>query len=297
MTRTVQSACAFPPCAEFGLAVGAPAGRFCETCDRPLAGPRFGPVPGYRIEGFLGSGYYADVFAVFDLRSATRYAAKIYHRDPPKRQAAARETDALQHLSHPRLPVLAESFEDGEWFFVVMELIEGPNLRDEVTARGPLAVDRVVRLGIDACEVFEYLASQGWTYRDLHPKNVHRVTPKGTMLLDLDGARPANWPAQPAGRIGYRAPELEQNGKVSPACDVYSLAGCLYFALTGQDPAADPGPLSLPSPQVASSPRLAALLDQCRQADPTRRPTATTLRVALQHLLTDETSPRPSPET
>jgi serine/threonine protein kinase len=279
---TAHSACVFPPCAELGAATATPSARLCEGCGRPLGGPSFGPRPGYRVEAFLGSGYYADVFRARDLGSGEAYAAKIYRRDPTKRQAAAREIEALHRLAHPRLPALRAWFDEGEWFFVVMELVEGANLRQEVETHGPLSASRTVEMGIEACQVFGYIAAQGWTYRDLHPKNIHRETPKGTMLVDLDGARPPGWPARPSGRIGYRAPELDGDRPMTPAGDVYSLVGCLYFALTGEDPPTRPGPLPDRRGQLGSSAGLADLLDECRRADPARRPTVEALRAVLE---------------
>ncbi len=166
--------------------------------------------------------------------------------------------------------------------FVVMEFAAGPNLRDEVTVQGPLAIDSVVRFATELCEVFDYIAASGWTYRDLHPKNIHRRTHKGAMLVDLDGARTADWPAQVAGRAGYRAPELELQGSVSPACDVYSLAGCVHFGLTGEDPPEQPGALPALRGPLFTSPALLPVLEPCRSADPLLRPSARALRFALQ---------------
>jgi hypothetical protein len=94
---TATPTCVFPPCAAFGVAIGPSAGRVCGRCGRPLGGPSFGPRPGYRIDTFLGSGYFADVFRALDLRSGTAYAAKVYADEPAKRQAAAWEADALQY--------------------------------------------------------------------------------------------------------------------------------------------------------------------------------------------------------
>ena len=97
------------------------------------------------------------------------------------------------------------------------------------------------------------------------------------MLLDFDNGRPAGWPAQVGGRVGYRAPELEQVGPVFPACDVYSLAGCLAFALTGEDPPEVPGPIQALRSLLAGRPAVGALADDCRHADPARRPSASAL--------------------
>jgi serine/threonine-protein kinase len=280
--------CVFPPCAQFAAPAVPPVGRLCGSCGRPLSGPPFGPAPGYRIEAFLGSGYFADVFRARDLGSGLAYAAKIYDDAPPKRHAWTRETAALRRLAHRRLPALKGAFDDGGRLFVVMELVEGADLRQEVETHGPLPIKRAVKLGSEVSEVLEYVASRGWTYRDLHPRNIHVDTPNGAMLLDLDGARPPGWPTRPAGRAGYRAPELAAEGPVSAACDVYSMVGCLYFALLGDDPPAEPGPLPELRGPLGPFRGLADLLDAGRRADPGQRPGAGAMRAALELVVSSE---------
>jgi serine/threonine protein kinase len=276
--RGYSGRCVFPACGRFGEASS---GRFCASCRRPLGGPCFGPEPGYRLETYLDSGYFADVFRARDLASDLILAAKVYGDTPPRRRAWSREWAALRELAHPRVPALHAAFVEDRTRFVAMELLAGPSLRDEVEARGPLPVESVVTLGREAGEALEYVASRGWTYRDLHPRNLHRNTPKGTMLLDFDGARPPGFPARPAGRIGYRAPELAAEGQVTAAADVYSLAGCLYFALLGVDPPTAPGPLLALRGPLSPYPRLADLLDAARRADPAQRPSMGELRAVL----------------
>lgn len=227
----------------------------------------------YRLEEQIGVGYYAEVYRAIEVATGRVYAAKVYADEPAKREAAAREREAFAQLRHPRLPALRDSFEHDGRIYVVMELVEGPNLRAIVEADGRLPVERAASIGVEVCEAFAYTAGLGWTYRDLHPKNLHPNTPRGTMLVDLDGCRPPGWPGVPSGRIGYRAPELERSRETTPACDVYSLAGCLYFAIVGDDPPIVPGPMP-------ATP-LSAALDPCRDEDAARRPSAAELRRTL----------------
>ncbi|HEV8636377.1 MAG TPA: protein kinase [Chloroflexota bacterium] len=268
------AACAFPACPALGLAVDDPDLTLCPTCRRPLAGATIGGRPGFRLTGLLGSGYYADVFRAIDLRSGRACAAKGYRPGHARRRAAAREAGALRQLVHHRIPALIDSFVEDGWRFVVMDLIDGPSLRAEVEGLGPLAVDRAIRLGAELCEALEHVASRGWVFRDLHPKNVHLDPARGATLLDFDGARRANSRGAPGGRIGYRSPEVENRLRLTAAADVYGLAGCLHFALTGEDPPAEAGALRIPPAARASRPALFDLLDQCRAPEPGRRPTA-----------------------
>jgi serine/threonine-protein kinase len=227
--------------------------------------------PGYRVEALIGIGYRAHVFRVVELASRRAYAAKIFAPDPAGRAAAADEAAALRALAHRRAPALRDRLDHAGWPIVVMSLVPGRSLRSEVAAAGPLALGPTLDLAIEAAEPLAHVAAQGWSFRDLHPRNIHLHTPIGAMLLDFDGARPPGSPARPAGRIGYRAPELDGDGPISPACDVYSLAGCLHFALTGDDPH-----------ESSAHPLLDDLLAACRQTDPAARPSMAALRGELE---------------
>ena len=236
--------------------------------------------PGYRVEALIGIGYRAHVFRVVEPGSRRAYAAKIFAPDPAGRAAAACEAAALRALAHRRAPALRDRLDHAGWPIVVMALVPGRSLRSDVAVAGPLALGPALDLAIDAAELLAHVAARGWSYRDLHPRNIHVGTPIGAMLLDFDGARPPGSPAPPAGRIGYRAPELDGDGPISPACDVYSLAGCLHFALTGDDPGAPDAP-DAPDESPAH-PLLDDLLAACRQADPAARPGMAALRAELE---------------
>lgn len=252
----------------------------CGECERSGITLAIGPGSRYRVEGFIASGYYADVFRATDVPSGRAVALKVFADEPPKRDAWTREVAALTHLSHPRIPRLWDAFEQSGWLCAAMDLVEGVGLRETVEREGSLPVDRVIRLGIEVAEVLGYIAAKQWTYRDLHPRNIFVGTPRGAMMLDFDGARPPGWPARPSGRIGYRAPELEEGGGITPACDVFSLAGCLFFALTREDPPFTAGPLSRLN-ELPKCGHLAELLDQCRSPYPESRPSAAAVRRTL----------------
>jgi serine/threonine-protein kinase len=227
----------------------------------------------YAVDGLLGSGYFADVFAIRELLTGAEWAAKVYPARSASKAAASREIDALTMLSHPRMPSLHEWFEEAGLTWVIMDLVPGPDLRADVDARGPLGVPGALRLGAETCELLGYCHSRGWTYRDLHPRNVHHLTPRGVAVVDFDGARRPGAPGDSGGRVGYRAPEVASSAKVDPACDV--------FALTGKDPPAEPGRSPLIRAALGLSPAAMDVLERCRNADPNARPSTALLRMAL----------------
>ena len=275
------SPCLHPACASQQDPTIAAHGRWCAACGRPVAGARLGAGERFVVEAYLASGYVADIFAVRNVATNSRYVAKLYGRDETKRFFAAREVAAHTQLVHPRIPALIDAFADDPWYCVVMELAGGTELRRHVEAAGPLSVAAAVKLGRDLCDVLDAVTANGWTYRDLHPRNIMVGGARGAVIVDFDGARPPGWPPEPRGRFGYRAPELEESGEVTPVCDVYSLAGCLYFALTREDPPLTSGPMPRLLGPLARHPRLARLLDACRDARPHRRPAIESLSQAF----------------
>src|SRR5579859_6891510 len=114
MTDQASRVCVFPSCAGFGTPLAGSFDRFCPICARPLGGATVGLGPGFRVDSFLGSGYYADVFAAFEMDTHEMVATKIYRGEAATRQAAGREIDALRTFAHPRLPTFKAAFEDGE---------------------------------------------------------------------------------------------------------------------------------------------------------------------------------------
>ena len=234
----------------------------------------------YELGARLGRGYRAEVFRAVDRRDGSAWALKLFAADEAGRTAARFEAEALRALAHPRLPAFHDALEVDGRPAVAMAVVAGPDLRTEVERGGGLPVPSALRMGTELCDLLVHVGARGWTLRDLHPRNVHRLTPGGTMALDLDGARPEGWPAEGGGRVMYRAPELLQ-GPVTPACDVYSLAGCLYFALAADDPPRASGPLEWPG--LASA--LAAALNRCRSQIPPERPAAEAVAEALRRFV------------
>jgi serine/threonine-protein kinase len=232
----------------------------------------------YAVGPILGEGYYAKVFQLEELTTGALFAGKVYPARAAARAAALHEVAALTALAHPRMPSMREAFEVSGRTWVVMDLVTGPSLRDDVEANGPLEARAALNVGADVCELLIYVAAQGWTYRDLHPRNIHHLTPTGVIVLDFDGARPPHTAGEAGGRIGYRAPEVASSKRVHPGCHAFSVAGCIYFALVGADPPTAPG--TLPSAEGLSVGAV-EVLRRCRSADPEVRPTTRALRYAL----------------
>lgn len=159
--------------------------------------------------------------------------------------SVAREITAARKLDHPGIVKLYRHFEWAGHTTLVMEWVEGGNLRDRLK-RQELTSEESADLVMLLCEILEYAHAQGLVHRDLKPSNIlleggriesPRLSDFGQVKFEgPDG----NFSAVTSGigTPGYMAPEMISSdfGPVSPATDIYSLGVILHEMLTGQLP-------------------------------------------------------------
>lgn len=265
----------------------------------------------YRIMHSLTKGGMGAVFLAQDRRAFDRPCVikqMIEYYDPTnpeeRRKAEIRfqeEGRTLAGLSHPGIPRIYAFFVQDARFYIVMEHIQGRNLEAFVTHGAspegaarvkPLPREEIVRYGVQACRILEYLHGQPRpvVHQDIKPANLILESQLGQVrLVDFGTARvqlPAN--RQPGeatgdsvyGTDGYAPPE-QYRGKPEPRSDVYALAATLYHLLTDDDPRDHP----FKFPRLDELPReLAAALRNALRTDPAQRSSAAELRRSLEVL-------------
>lgn len=159
-----------------------------------------------------------------------------------------REAHLLASLHHPSLPVIHEYFREDDRWYLVMSFIEGQNLQATLNAApgNRLPVNDVVRIGIELCEVLEYLHTHDpqVIFRDLKPLNI-MLTPKGHIcLIDFGIARHFKQEQTKDTAyyysVGYAPPEQYGQSQTDPRSDIYSLGATLHQMLSGHNPASKP---------------------------------------------------------
>ncbi len=153
-----------------------------------------------------------------------------------------REATILAGLRHPNLPRVTDHFViTGQGQYLVMDFIEGHDLRDIISRQGALSEENVVRIGVAICDALEYLHSRdpGIVHRDIKPGNI-KITPKGHVtLVDFGLAKFSRGEATTVGAQaltpGYAPPEQYGQG-TEPRSDLYALGATLYALLTGNVP-------------------------------------------------------------
>ena len=153
------------------------------------------------------------------------------------------EARALAALSHPGVVAVYDSGVDGDEPFLVMELLAGPSLKDDLRARGPKPAAEVAAIGIQLARALEAAHARGILHRYVKPANVVRAADGTWKLIDFGVAHlpdsAVTLTGQFLGTPSYAAPEALTLGRFSPASDVFGLAATLLEAATGARPRGD----------------------------------------------------------
>jgi serine/threonine-protein kinase len=194
----------------------------------------------YRQLGTIGSGGMARVFLAEDERLGRKVAIKRLHADSPAEAAARFEREARlgASLNHPNLVSVYDIDTESEAVLIVMELVEGETLREEI-ARGPLAIGTVTRVARNIASALDHAHGQGVVHRDVKPANILIREDGVAKLADLGIATAAAYTQITSvgtvlGTPAYMAPEQLDGGRIGPATDIYAFATVLYEALSGQ---------------------------------------------------------------
>ncbi|MCX5215284.1 serine/threonine protein kinase [Kitasatospora sp. NBC_00240] len=241
----------------------------------------------YRVQGHLGSGGAAEVVRAVDERLERPVALKVF-RAGAGAEAAERFALEGRTLARLRHPGLVQVYDYGHWDerpFLVLELIEGPTLRD-VLRREPLSPSAAARLGTRLANTLSFVHGHGIVHRDVKPANILIGAGGAPRLADFGVARLTGDAAVTrtgfvVGTPAYLAPEQIRGRQAQPAADVYALGLVLLECLTGRREYGG-APLEAAAARLHRAPAvpggLPALLRQVLRrmtlTDPRQRPSA-----------------------
>lgn len=208
----------------------------------------------YRLRRLVAQGGMAEVWEAVDDILGRRVAVKVLHShlaaDESFRERFRREAIAAARLAHPNVVATFDTGTDEGVTFIVMELVEGPTLRQILNETGPMAPARIVHVGAQVADALHYAHRAGIVHRDVKPANI-LVCPDGRVKVADFGIAKAVEESEPdrptpsealtgtgsiIGTAQYLAPEQVDGRDVDGRTDVYALGVVLYEMVCGRPP-------------------------------------------------------------
>jgi serine/threonine protein kinase len=204
--------------------------------------------PGLEILELAGQGGMGAVYKARQKGLERLVALKILRAEvasaPDFAERFAREARTLAALQHENLVTVHEFGQAGPWYYLVMELVDGVDLRHLMAERA-VAPREALSIVAQVCDALQYAHDQGVVHRDIKPENIlvdrrGRVRILDFGLSKLVGARAGavlTRVDQVMGTPHYMAPEQwEKPQTVDHRADIYSLGVVFYELLTGELP-------------------------------------------------------------
>ncbi len=253
----------------------------------------------YEVISVIDKGGMSVVYLAMNRRANKQWAIKEVRKTGDKkldivRQNLVVEIDMLKKLNHPNLPSIIDVIDRDDSFLIVMDYIQGNSLQKILKNEGAQPQEKVVRWGMQICDVLQYLHSQNppIIYRDMKPANV-MLKPDGNItVIDFGTAREFKTDSTEdttcLGTKGYAAPEQYRGNKhhqTDERTDIYNLGVTLYHLLTNKHPNEPPYVLK-PITEWNSnlSTGLEKIIIKCTKEDPAERyQSCAELMYDLQH--------------
>ncbi len=284
----------------------------------------------YKIIEKIGKGGMGEVYRARDQKLARDVAIKVlpeeFARDADRVARFQREAKLLASLNHPNIAAIYGLEEFERTNFLVMELVEGETLADQIK-RGPIPAADALKLALQIAEALESAHEKGVIHRDLKPANI-KVTPESTVkVLDFGLAKAytgehaelsfSNSPTLSdmatrqgviLGTAAYMSPEQARGKAVDKRADIWAFGCVLLEMLTGQEAWSGntitdtiaavliktPAFNLLPPNIHKGIPRL---LERCLEKDPMDRlRDAGDIRIEIKHILDSEPGSLPEPD-
>ena len=205
----------------------------------------------YEILSLLAEGGMGAVYRARRTLLGDEVAIKIIrgdHAGEEGRERFFRESRASARLRHPHIvSILDFNVDDEKHPFLVMELLNGPSIRDEISVRGRMSVADIQAIVPPLCTALQFAHDQGIVHRDLKPANivahefaagqrVYKIVDFGLANLRESDETRLTGPHEFLGTIAYASPEQLTGGVVDAPSDIYSLGAVVFEMLTGRPP-------------------------------------------------------------
>jgi predicted Ser/Thr protein kinase len=259
----------------------------------------------YRLDQLIGEGGMAVVYRGYDLVLGRVVAIKLlrdqFGSDQNFLLRFNREAQSAAKLTHPHIANVYDVGHDHDTHYIVMEFVNGPNLKDLIRRQGPFSVEGAAFILRQVAEALDAAHRHGLVHRDVKPQNILVDENGQAKVVDFGiakGISDSNLTEAGTGMgtVHYVSPEQARGERATPASDIYSTGIVLYEMLTKQLPFDADTPVGVamqhvsavpPSPREFNPsipPGVEEIVLRALAKNPNDRyPTASALAAALDH--------------
>jgi eukaryotic-like serine/threonine-protein kinase len=215
----------------------------------------------YRLDEVIGEGGMAVVYRGYDLVLNRDVAVKLLREqfggDYNFLMRFDREAQAAARLSHNNIVNVYDVGQDGRIRYIVMEYIEGPNLKDLIRHRGPFTVEDAAFITRQIADGLDYAHARGLVHRDIKPQNILIDGNGNLKVVDFGiakGLSDSNLTEAGTGMgtVHYVSPEQARGESATPLSDVYSTGVVVFEMLTRRLPFEADSPVGVAMQHVSA---------------------------------------------
>ncbi len=201
----------------------------------------------YRLIAQQGSGGMAVIYKAQDMELGRMVAVKILRpslsSDDNFLTRFRNEAKSVARLAHPNIVTVHDVGHEGPTHYIVMEFVEGQDLKKIIRTEGVLSVERALKLAIQICAGIGFAHRASLVHADVKPQNI-LVTKEDIVKVTDFGIAQALSDSQPIeqrqavvwGSPHYFSPEQARGERPTPASDVYAIGIVMFEMLTGRLP-------------------------------------------------------------
>ena len=202
----------------------------------------------YELVAQQGSGGMSVIYKALDRSLERMVAIKILRpaltQDPAFLEKFQQEARSIARMSHPNIVTVHDVGNDGATHYIVMEIIEGQDLKKIIKTRGALPYDKALDYAIQICAGLGFAHRSQLVHADVKPQNILINRSGGLKVTDFGIAQaytdtmtiPQKQTEVVWGSPHYFAPEQARGEKPTPASDVYSIGIVMFEMFTGRLP-------------------------------------------------------------
>ena len=198
----------------------------------------------YKILDHLGTGGMATVWLGYDTILDRKVAIKTFKIDANDTDAVKRfnrEAKAVTSLSHPNIVSIYDVENEGDFYYLILEYVEGMTLKDYMAKNPKMPVETIVHIAKQIADGLSHAHQNGIIHRDIKPQNILMNNDLTCKITDFGIARAygdttLTQTNQMLGTVYYLSPEQARGNVATAQSDIYSLGILIFEMITGQIP-------------------------------------------------------------